>query len=158
MDLYSIFNLIIIPFSLFIFAIEYLSDSYITHSELKIGILDFFHHLVVIMVSTGSFLSLFVNNIIFTSLIVIIYTIAEIGYIRNNEYCWWTEHINTLINNKRPNRKWRGGIDNLLKHYFRGDDWAYSDIRYINNQQKNIYINVTLIVSLLIILVKKYNY
>jgi hypothetical protein len=158
MDLYSIFNLIIIPSSLCVFGIEYLSDSYITHSELKIGILDYLHHLVVIMVSTGSVLSLFVNNIIFTSLVIIHYTIAQIGYIKNNEYCWLTKYINTLINNKIPMRKWRGGFDSLIKHYIRGDDWAYSDIKYINNQQKNIYINTILIISLIRILVKKDNY
>jgi hypothetical protein len=154
LNLHELFSLFIIPFSLVIFGAEYLSDSYITHSEIKIGILDYLHHLVVIMVNTGCLLSLFLtNNLIFISLVVIIYTIAQMGYIANKEYCWLTTHISKLIDPKRPLRKWRGGVNSLLRHYFRGDDWAYSDIKYINNDSKNITVNTILILALIKIII-----
>ena len=63
--------------------------------------------------------------------------------------------VNNLIDPQKPNRKWRGDYESLIKHYIRGDEWAYSDIRNIDQTQFVIFINIILILILIKISIHK---
>jgi hypothetical protein len=138
--------IIIILYSLFNFVIDYLSNTLITHNELKIGIITFFHHLL----SSSLILSPIIlftkinNGILLFLLIVII--IAQVSWIIYKDVCIITQYQNTLINEEYKNYKWICDIHGFIKKYIRGDDWAYSNIR--NNSK--IY-NILVINGLLIL-------
>ena len=59
----------------------------------------------------------------------VIFIGIHIGFLINDNVCWMTILINKLINKNKPLRKWRGA-DPLayIKHYLRGDEWAYSNL------------------------------
>jgi len=141
---------ILIILTLVHFAGDYLSDKKITHSETKLGILIFIHHLLCVFMCFGSIICLlFSKSIILAFIIIAISTVIQSGFLINNDYCWLTVMINNLIDPEQPYRKWRGDYESLLKHYIRGDSWAYSDIRNINQQSMALNINVILILFLL---------
>ena len=141
---------------LIFFSIDYLSDDQITDNETKIGICIFFHHLACVISGFGSILCLFFNGtILSTTIIVLISIIIQAGFLVNNDYCWYTKMVNNLIDPQKPNRKWRGDYESLIKHYIRGDEWAYSDIRNIDQTQFVIFINIILILILIKISIHK---
>jgi hypothetical protein len=129
MNNYEIFSLFYIPYSLIMWSIDYLSDKDITHKEMKIGIFQYLHHLIITIINLSFMLILFYKGITITGLTVIVMIIAQIGFLINKDKCWFLTTINKQINPDNPNRKWRADLYSLLKHYIRGDSWAYSDIR-----------------------------
>lgn len=129
MLVYDFIAVIILPLVLIHFTIDYLSDSQIIASETRIGILQFIHHLITKIAFVGSFFTLFlISDIKYISVGIIISIIAQIGFLKNNDYCWYTKMVNELIDPNKPNRKWRSDWGAFIRHYIRGDDWAYSDI------------------------------
>jgi hypothetical protein len=132
MKLYDFFALIIIPLTLFRFGLDFLSDKEITNNETKASIMIFIHHFLGSIQCITIFL-LFMdigndNNMkLFLLINLIIALISQIGWIINKDLCFLTKYQNYIINKKKPNRKWRGGIDMYIKHYIRGDEWAYAD-------------------------------
>jgi hypothetical protein len=128
MKTYDFVALIILPLVLIQFSIDYLSDSQITTNETRIGILQLIHHLITKITFIGSIFTLFlVNDIKYISLGVIILIIVQLGFAKNNDHCWYTRMVNELIDKNKPNRKWRSDWESFIKHYIRGDKWAYSD-------------------------------
>ena len=134
LDLYE-YMVLLTPIILFHFCIDYLSDSQITHSETKIGIYQFFHHIVCNIFGLGTLMLPFVSknkNVITVSILTSL--VIQIGFLKNKEYCWLTNLTNVTINPDKPRRKWMGGdLETLFKKYTRDDEWAYSDIRNPNN-------------------------
>ena len=125
------------------FSFDYLSDDQIVHSESKLGILIFIHHLICVIIGFGSIFCLFFSKSIFMAfLIIIISIILQIGFLINDDYCWYTIMVNKIINPLQPMRKWRGDYESLIKHYIRGDSWGYSDIFKINQTQFVILLNI----------------
>ena len=51
--------------------------------------------------------------------------------------------------NSDENRKWRGDFYSLLKHYTRGNDWAYSNIRNTENFKNILIMNSVHIFTLI---------
>jgi hypothetical protein len=143
MELYTYTALFVIPVCLFNFSLEYLSDSEIRENELKIGISNLIHHflyafnilsITVLLILKKPKLKVIIITILFS-------IIMQIGFLLNNDYCWFTQYINCLINPNRPNRKWRAGIASMIKHYLRGDQWAYSEIQKPDNCNLLIILN-----------------
>ncbi len=119
---------IIVVYSLILFGFDYLRDKDITHSEMKIGILQYLHHLVTAMIMPGSLLALCSNNVPELVFVIgYINIISQNGFVLNDGYCWLTRYINRQIGVDQD-RKWIGGMPELVKHYIRGDKWAYSNI------------------------------
>ena len=128
MKTYDFVALIILPLVLVHFSIDYLSDSQIITFETEIGILQLIHHLITKIAFVGSIFTLFlVDDIKYISLGVIILIIAQLGFVKNNDYCWYTKMVNELIDKNKPNRKWRSDWESFIRHYIRGKEWAYSD-------------------------------
>ena len=148
MDYISLF---VIPLTLFNFCLEFLPDKEVTRDELKIGILNLIHHLFYAFNILGVSLLLFLQN---PSFIIIILTvissiITQVGYLLHNDFCWITRMVNTLINPDKPNRKWRAGVESMIKHYLRGDEWAYSEIKNVNNDNLLIFMNIVHLILLI---------
>ena len=80
---------------------------------------------------------------IITSLVI------QIGYIINNDHCWLTVLSNKLINPEQPNRIWRADLFLQIKHYIRGDSWAYKDIYNFNQNNIVLFGNIVFIVFLI---------
>jgi len=140
---------IILIITLIHFITDYLSDGQIENNETKIGILIFIHHLLCIITFYGSILCLLFSRSIFMAFIIIVISIViQSGYLINKDYCWYTIMVNKMINHEQPKRKWRGDLFSLIKHYIRGDSWAYSDIRNAN-QDNVLYLNILLIIYLI---------
>ena len=93
---------IIIPLSLFNFCFDYLSDSEIIKDELKIGIVNYLHHVLAFSsVFFGFMFSMFfTNNIWFILMTTIIFIGIHVGFLINDNICWMTVLINKLINKK----------------------------------------------------------
>ena len=146
LDLYGYITLLT-PIILFHFCIDYLGDSQITHSETKIGMYQFFHHIVCTIFGVGTLILPFVTtNINVVAVSIITSLIIQIGFLKNKEYCWLTRLTNVTINKEHPKRKWVGGdLESLIKKYTRGDEWAYSDIR---NPDNNTMVNVINLIHL----------
>ena len=121
-DIFSIVTLI----SLIHFSIDYLSDEQITSNETKIGMLQILHHLVITIQMFG----IFVNNLPFKIIAIMVSFGIQLGYLVNNDHCWLTTMVNKLINPEKPDRIWRVDLILQIKHYLRGSEWAY---RNINN-------------------------
>ena len=135
---------------LFHFSLDYLSDDCIKKDETKLGILIFLHHLFCIILAFGSVLCLlFSKSLLMAFIIIAISIIIQAGFLINKEYCWYTIMVNKLINPLQPKRKWRGDIASLIKHYIRGDSWAYSDMYSINQQSMVLGVNIIVIMFLL---------
>lgn len=86
------------------------------------------HHFVSTIAYIGPIINLFSGNITLYIISVIINIIIQTGFLINNDYCWLTRSINKKIDPIKPNRKWRADLYSFIKHYIRGDSWAYSDI------------------------------
>ena len=153
LNLYEYTSIILLPIILFHFSLDFLSDSDIIKNETKIGILQFFHHIVCTIYISGIVLLPFVSrNISVLFITIIVSMVIQIGYLINNENCWVTIMANKLINPKYPNRKWVGGdICSLIKSYIRDDSWRYSNIKYINNTKLTLIANIVHIFILLTI-------
>ena len=141
---------ILIIITLFHFIFDYLSDGQIKKDETKIGILIFLHHLFCIFLCFGNILCLlFSKSIIMAFIIVVLSIVIQSGFLINKEYCWYTIMVNKMIDSEQPKRKWRGDLSLLIKHYIRGDSWAYSDIRNINQQSMVLCTNIMSILYLI---------
>lgn len=157
MNVYEFISIVLLPYTLVTFIINYLSDIEIIDKELLIGVLQFVHHLLLSLLSVGPFSGILfgVKNIFFILLITLIFLGAQIGYIINNEYCFYTIFVNKLINLENPKRKFIGDLPFLIKKYIRGDEWAYSPINKINNDQTIIGINYLIILNVIRIIINK---
>ena len=149
MDLYE-YTSLLLPLILFHFSLDYLSDRDIVKDETKIGIIQFFHHTVCTIYTSGITILPFLNtNISVLVLVIFVSICTQIGYLINNEYCWLTKIVNKMIN-VSDKRKWTGSdIPSLIKSYIRGDDWRYSDIRNLNNNNLMLITNTVHIIVLL---------
>jgi len=149
MDLYNFISLVIIPLTLIHFLLDYLPDRDISHSEIEIGICQLFHHTISIIQMSGLFLVPFlnVNKSVFVVL-VSVFLITHIGYLKNKGGCWLLRYTNRLINPNNPDRKWISNIYSYIKHYVRGESWAYSDIRNDNNFNNSKLICCSLLISM----------
>jgi len=115
--------------------IDILSDDYIKDNIIQVGILQYFHHLVGIFNFGIIPLLFFSNNITMLVLSIAVSIISQIGWLYNDDLCWMFTYINKKIDPLRPKRKWRAELYSYIKHYIRGDSWAYSDIRSVNMEQ-----------------------
>jgi len=142
MDLYEFISLIVLPLSILHFSLDYLSDKNITKNEIKIGFLQFLHHFIAVSHAAGFMMLPFFKAKLSTIVYAILVSLsAQTGWLANNNSCWLLKYINCIINQDQPNRKWRGDLFSLVKHYTRGDDWAYSDIRNTENFQSILTMN-----------------
>jgi hypothetical protein len=146
LNTYEVFALFYIPISLVMWILDFLSDKDITKNEFEIGLYQYTHHLFAVLHMGILILLLTTKDLPVTIITIIIILIAQIGFLINNDSCWFLTLTNIKINPDRPNRKWRAEIGSLIKHYIRGDEWAYSDI----NQNVN-YTSVKLINTLAIL-------
>jgi hypothetical protein len=152
---YEMFSLVIIPFSLFFFGADFLRDSDITNNERKIGLIQYIHHFAFttnISGLIGSFL--LSSNIPLVSFLTFGSMINQVGWVLNNDNCWLTKYSNKLIGTKEKNRKWIAEISSLIKHYVRGDEWAYSGIRSFS-RDKQVLISNGLLMGILIKIILK---
>ena len=62
-------------------------------------------------------------------IVLILNFIIQIGFLINNDYCWYTRFINKIIDPEKLDVKWRSCFPEFITHYIRGNSWAYSDIR-----------------------------
>jgi hypothetical protein len=156
MDFHTIITCVVVM-ALIFFCIDFLSDSQIQHSETKIGILQLTHHLLPNFIKIGGLLALAFGNqkslMPIAAMMIFFTLIMQIGYLINNDYCWYTRMVNKMINKDHPKRKWRSNTYSLVKHYIRGDDWAYSDIYNADNTVEVIMVNV-----LVLLIIIKYVY
>ena len=148
MNLYEYIALIVLPFTILHFSLDYLSDKGIIKNEVKIGFLQFLHHFVAISHAAGLILPFFkakLSTIVYVNLVSFI---AQIGWLINKNNCWLLRLINKKMNSDE-NRKWRGDFYSLLKHYTRGNDWAYSNIRNTENFKNILIMNSVHIFTLI---------
>ena len=146
MKTYDIFALIVIPLTIFLFSIDYLSNKDIVHSEVKSGVFIALHHLLFVL-TVNVFLFAIINRDPKLLLInATINLISQVGWIINNDFCFITKFQNILINKNKPNRLWRGSPDLLLKHYFRGDEWAYKDYSEYKNDKIVLFGNIGVLI------------
>ena len=156
MNVHEFISIIILPMVLFKFIINYLSDSEIKSNFVEIGIHQFLHHISSTMGFSGAFLSLFfVNNLNFSIFIISLIVFTQGGFLINNDYCWYTRYVNTLINSDKPKKKWVNALPEFIQHYSRGDEWANSDMRPPNYYSASIKINVICIIILIKLMLKK---
>jgi len=124
---------LIVPCTLFSFAIDFLSDDRIKKDEVKIGFLQLLHHFLAYLGLIGIILPFFFNVDFLILLVGVILNFGmHIGFLINKDSCWYTTIVNNIIDPAKPNIKWRCNLSSFIKHYIRGDQWAYSDI-YTNN-------------------------
>jgi hypothetical protein len=155
LNVYEVFALFYIPISLIAWTIDFLSDKEIVHSELEIGIIHYLHYLAGIM--QNAILILLCSKSIFVTVLSIIIVIGtQIGFLINKDYCWLLRLTNTKINPKKPNRKARVSLESFIKHYIRGDEWAYSDIRNSDATKSATVMNVLLILQLIKLIMFNY--
>ena len=133
MEIYKCITLIL-PFAIVNFCMDYLSDSEIVKDELKIGIVQFIHHIILFIhsfVIVGPFIKPTIPLII---LITAVNIGVQTGWLINNDYCWLTILTNHLIGTKNCNRKWMADIESHIKHYLHGDSWSITDINKLDNK------------------------
>jgi hypothetical protein len=146
---YELLSLFYIPSSLIFWAIDFLSDKNITENELKIGILQYVHHFIATILIFVIIIFLTSKSLIFTIVSILITLGVQVGFLINDDYCFYTRMVNKELNPNIPDRKWRNDIESYIKHYIRGDDWAYSDIWNQDKTPAVIYGNVLLILQLI---------
>jgi len=146
---YEMFSLFYIPYSLIIWILDFLSDKEVNHDEFEIGVFQYLHHLFGVITIGMSFLPILTNSLSITVLSIIVLFVTEVGFLINNDSCWFLTLTNNKINPGKPNRKWRAEIVSLLKHYIRGDEWAYSDITHNINYSTVKLINTAMIIHLI---------
>ena len=137
--------IIVILLSLFNFAVDYLSNSLITHNERTIGIVTIIHHLMFgILTLFPLILFIKINNGVLLFLLFGI-ILGQLIWIINKDYCPITQFQNSMINKEYKNYKWIGSIPEFIMKYTRGNEWAYSDIRNVNRKNEIIMGNGLLI-------------
>ena len=152
---YEMFSLIIIPFSLFFFGADFLRDIEITKNERKIGLIQYIHHFAFTTNVSGLIGTFFLSNkLSMVAFLMLGSMINQVGWVINNDDCWLTKYANNLIGTKVKNRKWIAEISSLVKHYTRGDEWAYSEMRPIK-RNKQVLISNGLILGILIKIIVK---
>jgi len=151
-SLYEYTALFLIPYIIFHFTVDFLSDKEITSNETIIGTLQLFHHIVCAIYMFGIILMPFVTRKLSILFITIVTSLViQVGYLINNDYCWLTKLVNQMINPEKIKRKWTGGdIVSIIKRYIRGDSWTYGNIEYIDNTTLVLIVNVVHIVCLII--------
>jgi hypothetical protein len=155
---YEILALFYIPYSLITWSIDFLSDKEITKNEFEIGSKQFLHHIISSILVGVLILLLTSRNISITILSIIITLGSQVGWLINNDYCFYTKYISTKINPDNPDRKWRNDFSSFIKHYLHGDSWAYSKIYNQDKTSAVIYGNVILTLQLIkIIMFKRKN-
>jgi hypothetical protein len=151
MDCYEVFSILVLPLFLIHFIIDYLSDSQITSNFLKIGILQFLHHLI----NVYGLMIFFTDDKWYYMITVVTIYIIQLLLLKNNEYCILTKTINTLINPDKPNRKWMGySLNTQIKHYLYGKEYANSDMKIPDNTVYLTILNIVYIVLLLKLIYK----
>jgi len=154
MDSFNFISVFVLPLTLIHFSLDYLRDKEIKSNETKVGILSYLHHFIVNFNLAGVLVLPFVDSTLSViTLNIIISIIAQYGLLINKEWCWLTRKINNLINGK-PNRKWIADLNSFIKHYIRGDEWAYSDINFLNNTNRLTFINTVFIIILIKFILK----
>jgi hypothetical protein len=155
---YELFAIFYIPCTFVKWIIEYLSDKDIVKDEVNIGIIQFFHHLISTICILLPIILILSKSLFIALLTVCISTIMQIGWLINNNYCFYTQCVNKTLN-VRKNRKWRIDIQSLIKHYIRGNEWAYLDMHHLGNKEKIFecwYLNILLLLYLIkLIIVRK---
>ena len=155
MKFYNFISTIVLPLTVIHFACDYLSDSYITHSETEIGILQMTHHFLVVFNLTGIFVLPFFDIDLVTLFVSIMtLVIIQFGYLKNKEFCWLTRLINEKIKPGRKDRKWMGDFFCFMKHYVRGSDWTHGDIYKVDNRSKVLITNVVFLFILIKFILK----
>jgi hypothetical protein len=155
LNVYEVFALFYIPISLITWTTDFLSDKEIVHKELEIGIIHYLHYLV--GVTQYAIAQLLCSKNIFLIILSIITALGtQIGFLINKDYCWLLRLTNKKINPKKPNRKARFSLDSFIKHYIRGDSWAYSDIRNTDATTSVVTMNVLLILQLIKLIMFNY--
>ena len=151
MDLnaYEMFSLFFIPYSLIIWTLDFLSDKEVNHDEFEIGVLGYLHHLFGVMTIGIGFIPILTKSLSITIISIIALLVTQVGFLINNDWCWYLKLTNNKINPGRPDRKWRSEIVTLLKHYIRGDEWAYSDITHNINDSTTKVLNTVMIIHLI---------
>ena len=146
---------VLIPFILFNFSLDYLSDSQITQHETKIGMCQLFHHLTATIWTWVILLPFMSSKLSVITLSILTSLVIQAGHRINKDYCWLTRIVNKTIDPNKPNRKWPGGdIGSLMKKYIRGDSWAYSDMLPPNNTSLSTIMNVIHLFILIKIIIK----
>jgi len=157
LNAYEVVSLFYIPISLIMWTIDFLSDKEVNHNELEIGLIHYIHYLIGISQYT-IILLLCSTNIFLVILNVIINIGMQAGFLINKDYCWLLRLTNRKINPEKPNRKTRSTIESFIKHYIRGDEWAYSDIRNTDASNNVNIMNILVLLQLLkTIMFKKQN-
>ena len=146
---YQLLSLFYIPSSLIFWAIDFLSDKNITENELKIGIFQYVHHFIGTILLFVIVIFLTSKSLIFTIVSILITLGVQVGFLINDDYCFYTRMVNKEINPDMPDRKWRNDMESYIKHYIRGDSWAYSDIWNQDKTSAVIYGNILLILQLI---------
>lgn len=134
-DVYTFASAVLLPVSMIHFMMDYLSDEEITHSETKIGIFQYTHHLFAAMSILSLVVLPFLNPTLgLISMNVIACLVAQLGWLKNKEYCWFWTLVNNMINPNKPKRRWTSSGVSLLKKYTRSDEkWAYNDVYSVDN-------------------------
>ena len=146
MDFYELFALIIIPGSLISFGFDFLSDKDVTENETKIGLFSFLHHLIITIQASVLINMGLSNNLALLVLTAIITIGGQMGWLINKDHCFITRFVNNLIGEDKKYRKWRGGIEMYIKHYIRGDQWAYANFTNYRNNGLVLFGNIVLII------------
>jgi len=133
--------------------LDFLSDKDVINNEIKIGALQYIHHLLGAFTFGILILLLTSRSIPLTIVSIIVIFITQLGFLINKDYCWLLTLTNKTINPNKPNRKWRADVVSIIKHYTRGDDWAYEDINYNINCHSVKVLNVAMILQLLKIII-----
>jgi len=142
----DLFIIILFTISLLFFAIDYLSNKYITHSETKIGLLILLHHLLYNTMKLMPLLLFMKVSLPFLIFITSGILFAQILWIKFHDHCPFTEYINKLIDPSTKEYKWRATPEDFLKHYIRGDSWGYSNITNFSKNKYIILANILLII------------
>jgi hypothetical protein len=134
-DMYTFASAVLLPFSMIHFMMDYLSDDEIKHSETKIGIFQYLHHLFGAATVFAVVVLPFINpKLSVTAFTIIMCLFAQIGWLKNKEFCWYWALMNKMINPDKPKRKWTADIFSLMKKYIRtGENWAYTNVYKVDN-------------------------
>jgi len=156
MNVYEFVSIFLVPFVLIKFIINFLSDNTITHSELKIGIHILLHHIAASVCFLGSVMALvLLNDLKYSIFVILIFMGTQVGFLINNDRCWYTKYTNMLADPERPDKRWVSSFFEFIKYYLRGDEWANGDMRDTNFTTGVTFINMVLILILLKFIISK---
>ena len=156
MNLYEFVSVILVPYILITFSIEYLSNTLIEKDELKIGIWGMLHHLA----EKSGFLTLPIaavlcNDMRYFMFAVFSNMLAQIGFLLNDDKCWMTRNSNILANPAFPNKKFLSTFDSFIKQYIRGDEWANGSFHPKQKYTTTVTIfNIIIIIKFIVVIIK----